>query len=145
VPHDLHATVAARLRRVGYRYTAGRRALVVAIIGANRPMTASELTAATRGLPQSTMYRNLAHLEQAGVVHRVFSTDDYARFELAEELGGHHHHLVCVTCGTVEDFTAPGRFERILSELMSKVTDGRGFTAETHRLDLLGVCGTCAP
>lgn len=142
---DLHASVAARLRRVGYRYTPGRRALVVAIIDADRPLTAAELSAATRGLPQSTMYRNLAHLEQAGVVHRVSSTDDHARFELAEELGGHHHHLVCVTCGTVEDFTAPRRFERSLLELMAKVTDGRGFNAETHRLDLLGVCGACAP
>lgn len=52
---------------------------------------------------------------------------------------------VCVTCGAVEDFTAPGRFERSLRELMANVTDGRGFVAETHRLDLLGVCGTCAP
>ena len=56
------------------------------------------------------MYRNLVVLEQAGVVRRVTSTDDFARYELAEDLTEHHHHLICSSCGTVDDFTASRRF-----------------------------------
>lgn len=141
---DLHTTVAARLRRLGQRYTSGRRALVEAIVEADRPVTTAELVAAQRSLPQSTTYRNLAVLEQAGVVNRVLGSDEFTRFELSEELAGHHHHLVCVSCGSVEDFTAPPRFERGLADVIGKVTTGTGFRPETHRLDLLGTCGTCA-
>ena len=141
---DLHATVAARLRRVGQRYTSGRRALIEAIAEANRPVTTAELVAARASLPQSTTYRNLAVLEQAGVVHRVMSTDEYTRFELSEELSGHHHHLVCVSCGIVEDFTPPPRFEQTLSKVIGAVTSASGFRPDAHRLDLLGTCGACA-
>jgi Fe2+ or Zn2+ uptake regulation protein len=140
---DLHATVAARLRRVGQRYTAGRRALVEAIVGADRPVTTAELVAGRPPLPQSTTYRNLAVLEQAGIVHRVLGGDEFARFELSEELGEHHHHLVCISCGGVEDFTPPSRFEKSLADVIGKVTSGTGFRSQTHRLDLLGTCGSC--
>jgi Fur family ferric uptake transcriptional regulator len=143
VQEDLHAAVAARLRRVGQRYTAGRRALIEAIVGADRPVTTAELMASRADLPQSTTYRNLAVLEQAGVVHRVRGADEFARFELTEELGGHHHHLVCVSCGAVEDFTPPSRFERGMADLVSKITTASGFHADTHRLDLLGTCAAC--
>lgn len=142
---DLHTTVAARLRRAGQRYTAGRRALVEAIVAAERPVTTADLVAAEPALPQSTTYRNLAVLEQAGVVHRVRTADEFSRFELSEELAGHHHHLVCVSCGAVEDFTPSPRFERTLAEVIGKVTSTGGFRIDTHRLDLLGSCGSCTP
>ncbi len=142
VAEDLHALVAVRLRRVGQRYTTGRRALVDALADAGRPVTTAELVAARPKLAQSTTYRNLAVLEQAGVVLRVLGSDDYSRYELAEELTGrHHHHLVCVSCGSVEDFEPPRRVEQGLADAIGKLT---GFRALTHRLDLLGTCARCA-
>ena len=142
---ELHVQVAARLRRVGQRFTPGRRLLVDALVRSPRPVTAAELVASDAGLPQSTAYRNLAVLEQAGVVHRVTGTDEFARFELAEELTGHHHHhLVCLRCGAVEDFDAPAPLERGLADAIRRLTDGTGFRADSHRLDLLGTCATCA-
>src|SRR5262249_54356693 len=95
---DLHAVVAARLRGVGQRYTTGRRVLIDTLARSERPVTTAELVAAEPRLSQSTTYRNLAQLEQAGVVRTVIGTDDYSRFELTEELTGrHHHHLVCLS------------------------------------------------
>ncbi|HLG68356.1 MAG TPA: Fur family transcriptional regulator [Acidimicrobiales bacterium] len=142
---DLHARVATRLRRVGQRYTPGRRLLVDALATSTRPVTTAELAAAEGRLPQSTIYRNLALLEQAGVVRRVLGSDEYSRFELAEELTGHHHHhLVCVSCGTVEDFEAPRRIEQGLDAALDALTNGTGFRAEAHRLDVLGTCARCA-
>ena len=142
---ELHAAIGARLRRVGQRYTSGRRELVEAIVAADRPVTTAELVAGNARLPQSTTYRNLAVLEQAGVVHRLRGADEFARFEITEELGGHHHHhLVCVSCGAVEDFTPSPKFERTMADLVDTVTSAAGFTADTHRLDLLGTCSSCA-
>jgi Fe2+ or Zn2+ uptake regulation protein len=142
---ELHARVSARLRRVGQRYTSGRRTLIEALARTDRPVTTAELVSAEAELPQSTTYRNLAVLEQAGVVHRVIGSDEYARFELAEELTGHHHHhLVCVRCGAVEDFEAPQRVEKGLADAIGRFTSESGFRAESHRLDLLGTCESCA-
>lgn len=107
-------------------------------------MTTGELIAADARLPQSTTYRNLALLEQVGVVHRLRGSDDFARFELAEEFTGHHHHhLVCRSCGSVEDFEAPKQVEQGLADAISKFATGTGFRAEAHRLDLLGTCASC--
>lgn len=144
VVEDLHGAVAGRLRVIDQRYTSGRRALVDALAAAERPLTTSELVTEGPGLPQSTTYRTLAVLEQAGVVHRVMGSDEFARFELAEELTGrHHHHLVCVRCGSVSDFDAPGRVERSLEAVIAAVSDASGFAPESHRLDVLGTCASC--
>jgi Fur family ferric uptake transcriptional regulator len=144
VPADLHSAVTYRLRRVDQRYTRGRRRLIDALAGASRPVTTAELVAANPSMPQSTTYRNLAVLAQAGVVHRVVGDDEYVRYELAEAITGrHHHHLICRQCGAVEDFAVPPGFERTLASLVGTVRSRTGFRAENHRLDLLGTCATC--
>lgn len=145
MPEELHAGVATRLAAVDQRYTRGRRVLVEALQAADRPLTAAELVAACPALPQSTAYRNLAVLGQAGVVHRVAGTDEFVRYELDEQITGrHHHHLVCRSCGAVEDFAAPAQLERRMGALMSDIASERGFRAETHRLDVLGTCVECS-
>lgn len=142
---DLHAAVAQRIGAIDQRYTAGRRQLVEALWQAPRPLTAAELVAVCPALPQSTAYRNLAVLGQAGVVHRVVGTDDFVRYELDEQVTGrHHHHLVCRSCGAVEDFAVPQPLERSVDSLMAQVLTDRGFRAESHRLDVLGTCTNCS-
>ncbi|MGH9183610.1 MAG: Fur family transcriptional regulator [Acidimicrobiales bacterium] len=140
---DLHETVAARLRTVGQRYTANRRALIGILAGAGQPLAIPEVIAAGEGLAASSVYRNLAVLEQAGVVHRIVGSDEFGRCELAEDLTGHHHHLICSGCGAVEDFTASPQFERTVARAISDVAYRTGFTADHHRLDLIGTCATC--
>lgn len=144
MPEDIAALVVARLRRAGQRLTTGRRLLLEALDRAGRPVTTGELITEDTRLPQSTTYRNLALFEQVGIVHRVIGSDDFARFELAEEFTGHHHHhLVCKRCGSVEDFEAPKKVEQGLAEAISRFETGTGFRAESHRLDLLGTCASC--
>jgi Fe2+ or Zn2+ uptake regulation protein len=139
---DLHDAVEVRLRAVGQRYTAQRRALVEVLRRKGNPVPIPELADPRGGLPQSSVYRNLAVLEQAGAVHRIV-TGESARYELAEELTQHHHHLVCRSCGTVEDVTVPAGFERQVSRTASDIADRTGFSAVSHRLDLIGTCRNC--
>lgn len=95
-------------------------------------------------MAQSSAYRNLSVLESCGVVHRVAGTDEFARFELAEDLTDHHHHhLICTECGSVADFTVSDGLERSLVEAMEVVSRSTGFQAHDHRLDLLGLCAAC--
>ena len=139
-----HESVAQALGRVGQRYTRNRAALVDVLAGAGGPLTIAEVLDASAGLPQSSVYRNLAVLEQAGAVRRVIGADELSRYELAEDLTEHHHHLVCLTCGTVADFTVSAGLEKAMAGAVAEVLEGTGFTAESHRLDLLGECRECA-
>ena len=141
---DLHEEVSRRLTSHDQRYTSGRRALVGVLADAGRPLTIPEVLGRSRGVPQSTAYRNLTVLVEAGVARRVNGTDDHGRFELAEDLTEHHHHLICTTCGDVADFTAPAALEASLGRVMATVADATGFAAAGHRLDLMGTCTRCS-
>jgi Fe2+ or Zn2+ uptake regulation protein len=142
---ELHHSVADRLGRAEQRYTVGRRTIVDVLAAAGRPLTVPEVLAAAdrRALPQSSAYRNLTVLVDAGVVHRLAGTDDHARYELAEELAGHHHHVLCGDCGRVADVeTSPG-LERALADAARLVSEQTGFEVTGHRIDLVGRCGAC--
>src|SRR4051794_16509298 len=118
---DLHAVATARLLADGQRYTPRRQALVELLAEVDQPLTIPQLLDQRRDLAQSSAYRNLAVLERAGVVHRIVTTDEFARYELAEDLTEHHHHLICSTCGDVADFTVPGPVEHEIETALSKV------------------------
>ena len=139
---DLHATAADRLRQADQRYTDSRREIVRILAEAGRPLTTAEVQAAGRRLPQSSVYRNLSVLEQAGVVRRVMA-GDVARYEPAEDLTEHHHHLICTVCGSVVDVTLPAAIERRIDKAAADVADRTGFDAQAHRLDLIGRCSNC--
>ncbi len=140
---EVHPAVEERLRALGQRYTAKRRKLVEVLRRARRPAPIAELVAGA-GLPQSSIYRNLAVLERAGVVRRVLTEGGAARFELAEDLTAHHHHLVCRACGAVEDVTVPEALEHQVERVLAAAARRAGFRGLAHRLDLVGTCGSCA-
>lgn len=140
---DLDKEISALLRRAEQRYTRGRRALVAALRDAGQPVTIHQILDKDDGLAQSSAYRNLAVLEEAGVVTRIVTNDEFARYELAEGLTEHHHHLICSSCGDVVDFSLAARTEASLDRALHRIADDAGFTVESHRLDLVGTCAGC--
>lgn len=137
---ELHAEVALRLAGADQRYTRLRRALVEAMADAPGPLTIPEVLVVCPGLSQSTAYRNMAALVAVGALRRVTGADDHGRYELAEDLAGHHHHIVCATCGKVADVDAPPGLERALDEAARAAT---GFEVTEHRFDMVGICAQC--
>jgi len=141
---DVLDTASARLRDVGQRLTTSRAALVDALADAPGPLTIPAIRELRPDLAQSSAYRNLVVLEEAGIVHRVIGTDDFARWELAEDLAGHHHHLICSKCGRVDDVPASAGLERSLAAAAAEITRTTGFTTQHHRIDLVGLCRDCS-
>ncbi len=142
---ELHTTAAERLRADDQRYTRQRRALVDCLVEIDQPLTIPQLLNRQPGLAQSSAYRNLAVLERAGVVHRIVTSDEFARYELAEDLTHHHHHhLICSSCGDVTDFEVSEAVEHELEAALAKVARRTGFQVSAHRLDLVGTCPTCS-
>ena len=140
---DLDDEITALLRATDQRYTKGRRTLVASLRSLGRPVTIPQILEAANGLAQSSVYRNLVVLEEAGVVTRIVTNDDFARYELSEQLTHHHHHLICSTCGDVSDFSLGDTAEAGLDEALHRVAETVGFRIEAHRLDLVGTCNDC--
>ncbi len=141
---DPHHLAAERLRDADQRYTRSREALIEVLTAADAPLTIAEIVARDQQLAVSTAYRNLVVFEEAGVVHRIVTADEHARYELDEALTErHHHHLVCSRCGVVRDFTVADTLEAELDRALLRVAKSNGFAAEHHRLDLIGRCEQC--
>jgi Fur family transcriptional regulator, ferric uptake regulator len=140
---DLHGMVERRLRRIDQRYTSGRRAIISLLLSAGHPVSIGDIAGRLPGLPHSSAYRHLADLESAGLVRRVSANDEFTRFELAEDLTGHHHHLFCAGCGKVTDITLPPGIEDDITRATGQLAAAEGFEPHGHRLDLLGLCASC--
>ena len=140
---DVHGVVERRLRRADQRYTAGRRAIVDLLLSVGHPVSIGDITDRLPGLPRSSAYRHLTDLETLGLVRRVAASDEFARFELAEDLTEHHHHLICLNCGKVTDVTLSGSLEHDITEAISQLAGAAAFQPRTHRLDIMGTCADC--
>lgn len=141
---DVHKLAATRLAAHSQRYTTNRRLLVEILIGSSGPLTIAGILEERGDLAQSSAYRNLVVLEEAGVVHRIITSDDHARFELSEDITGeHHHHLICDRCGSIYDITLPPSLEQELEAALTVEAGRLSFSGDHHRVDLVGVCQSC--
>jgi Fur family zinc uptake transcriptional regulator len=148
---DVHIEVARRFVQHNQRYSSKRRAIVSLLENSDRPLTILEILQRSKSfkgtkneIAQSSLYRNLVVLEEVGAVQRVVSTDDNGRYELNEEILGHHHHMLCSVCGDVRDVTVPAQLEEELDNALTQLAKRLGFKLDQHRLDLIGRCKKCA-
>jgi Fur family transcriptional regulator, ferric uptake regulator len=141
---DVDGVAAARLRVDSQRYTENRRELVALLGDRSDPMTIPEIIEHRPDLASSSVYRNLAVLERAGVVRRIVTADEWVRYELAEEFTEHHHHLICSQCGLVRDFTVSPELEASIDHALHDIATQAGFRVRHHNLDIVGLCARCA-
>ena len=140
----LHNKVEQRLRSKGMRYTSNRRQLVSALEDTSGPLTVDQLYQVTeQRVPFSSIYREVRALFQAEVLSLIHCTDRSNRFELAEWLSGHHHHMVCVQCMAISDVALSPTGERQLAELVKRTATDTGYVVTEHTLEIEGVCPDC--
>jgi len=147
---DVHLEVGRRFAKHKQRYSNKRRAIVSLLETADKPLTITEIlrrSKNTKGrrdeIAQSSLYRNLLVLEDVGAIQRVASTDDLSRYELTEDILGHHHHMLCSSCGEMRDVKIPHRLEAELNATFKQLAKKSGFKLAQHRLDLIGRCKNC--
>lgn len=133
-------TVTSLLSQRGFKQTRQRQAVLEVMSGTRVRMTPAQVYAEARqrcpdlGLP--TVYRTLEILEQLKVIRRIHTSEGCEGFAPAGVLDA--HHVVCVRCGRVAEFSGCN-----VSELIPSVADQTGFHVEGHFLELLGTCGPC--
>ncbi|MGL4511996.1 MAG: Fur family transcriptional regulator [Lacipirellulaceae bacterium] len=134
----------AEVKGVGLRGTAARVAVLRSLAGSPRPLSHGELVdlLSEMGFDQSTIYRGLNELADAGLLSRLDLGDQVRRFEWKS--GGAHHdgmhpHFMCVDCGSL----------RCLEDFEFRLTPGRGprraGVGEITEVMLRGHCPACQP
>jgi Fur family ferric uptake transcriptional regulator len=130
-----------RLRGQTRKVTGQRQAILEILRQHPHPLTNKDILAALpKGLCNlATIYRTMHLLEKMGMVKRFDFSDGVARYELlGKDDDGHHHHLVCMSCGEVARIE-----ECFLREIESRIAATNGFTTVTHKLEFFGLCPRC--
>ena len=87
----------------------------------------------------ATVYRTLRLLSGMGLLKELEFAEGGRRFELAGQDQRHHHHLVCVRCGRIEEFENPA--------VLAAAEDAaarHGFRLLEGVLNVRALCPVCA-
>ncbi len=125
-------------REYGLKLTQQRLEILKALLEQGGHPSAEEVYRRVRpSLPTvslDTVYRALELFNRIGVITRVEVLDDRARFEPKDSP---HHHLVCVLCRSIEDFSSPEA-----DRIKPPEAGGWGRVLSNH-LELRGICRAC--
>lgn len=84
----------------------------------------------------STVYRNLQTLAEAGEVDTLRNEDGEVLYRRCRP--EHHHHLVCRSCGRVEEIDGPA-----VERWADQAAREHGFTDVAHTVEVFGCCPAC--
>lgn len=129
------------LKKAGLKATLPRlKILEILELNAHRHLRAEDVYKALsdggEDVGLATVYRVLTQFEAAGLVTRHHFEGGHAVFELNQ--GVHHDHILCVSCGRVDEFV-----DEVIEERQRAIAKQHGYTITDHSLHLYGKCADC--
>ena len=141
--HIAPETLIDAIRGQGLRITKARRAVCAVIaLRHNEHLTAASILEEVRNDPeakadQSTVYRTLDALEEAGLLVHSHLGHGAAVYHLASEAA--HQHVVCSNCGAIASIPAAG-----LSDWLADLQRQTGYLIDLAHFAVNGLCPNCA-
>lgn len=128
--------VVERLELQGHRVTDTRRQVIDALLGSRALLSMDDILHAAPGVGRATVFRTVKMLLDLDVLCRVVMQDGTTRYRVSSS--GHHHHLVCRSCGRVEDFAKCD-----VASLVKELARNTEYQIEGHWLEVYGRCADC--
>ena len=129
----------AVLREHGLQVTAQRLAVMRAVT-ARSHSTADDIDKVVRGqigaISRQAVYDALGVLTDKGVLRRIQPAGSSARYE--NRVGDNHHHVVCRTCGRMEDVDCAVGYTPCLTAV-----DDMGYEIDEAEVIYWGQCPGC--
>src|SRR4051812_21104955 len=136
---DQLAQFKQELRSAELRATSGRLAVLAAREAVPHSTAEQVFGAISGGLPGTSpqaVYMVLNDLTRVGLLRRFEPAGSAARYE--RRVGDNHHHLVCESCGSVQDVDcAIGRAPCL------KPSGGKQFRVREAEVTYWGLCADC--
>ena len=120
----------------GHRTTGPRRSVINLLEQKDEGFSAEEVCGELPEVGRATVYRTIKLLLEAGVICKLALPDGASKYSLARL--EHHHHTVCVACGTVGEFRDIN-VERLLRTIGTEISG----EIVGHRMELYMVCREC--
>ncbi|MGY8786250.1 MAG: ferric iron uptake transcriptional regulator [Pseudomonadales bacterium] len=135
------ATENQELRKAGLKVTLPRvKILQIMESSQTKHLSAEDvykaLIEADEDVGLATVYRVLTQFESAGLVMRHHFEGGSSVFELTTI--DHHDHIVCQTCGSVEEF-----YDEVIESQQEMIAEKYGFRITDHSMYLYGICKDC--
>jgi Fur family ferric uptake transcriptional regulator len=128
--------IVQRLELRGHRITGSRKRVLDALVAAPAHFTADDVLRLAPTVGRATVFRTVKLLLDLNVICRVRMEDGSIHYRLSTR--GHHHHLVCRSCGRVEDFATCD-----VSSLVDQLARSTEYQIEGHWLEVYGRCASC--
>lgn len=140
----------SRLKSSGARLTGPREEVLKVLHNSEEHLTATDIYVQAHNnnpsIGLTTVYRTLDMLTQLGIVQKFEFGEGKARFELVDNPDGkgHHHHLVCLECKKIIDYSDMMDDEKVfLNKIEGQLEKKYDFKILDHLIRFYGVCREC--
>lgn len=135
-------SVLQKLKKRGERITPISAALLDIFVKEFKPLSTVEILdeLKKRKIPanKTTVYRQIEKFLKNDLLYEVRFEDRKKRYELSHG-DKHHHHLVCLKCGGIQDVDLPADLEEQEKQIFKKTK----FKVLRHSLEFFGLCSNC--
>jgi len=127
----------------GLKKTRGRIEVLNYLKRISAPVDASQIESylidtKNTSINTATIYRILRILYKKGLVIRFELQEGKFRYELASKPD--HHHLICQSCGNIEDVS-----DNFIADIETEIKNKKRFLVKSHSMEFFGLCKQCQP
>jgi Fur family ferric uptake transcriptional regulator len=130
-------SIVQRLEEQRYRITPSRLAVVTAVLERSGHFSVDDILSQVPGVGRATVFRTMKLLSEMGMLCRVLLEDGSLHYRVSRRQD-HHHHLVCVSCASVQELDAC-----IDPDVLNDLARSTGYEIEGHWLEFFGRCAAC--
>ena len=129
------------IQRAGLKRTAQRDLILDVFLRTEEHLTSEDLYRLVQredpNIGQTTVYRTLKLLTEAGLAREVRFGDGRSRYEHNYK-HQHHDHMICTECGLTIEFYSPE-----IEALQDAIAAKHRFQPTYHSLRINGICSDC--
>lgn len=124
----------------GYRRSLCREGVFSVLLLAPDPLSVGEILILLgkqgKTYNKTSVYREIETLKRLECIKEVVVRSDESLYETSKD---HHHHIVCLECGTVKDV----HIQENMEHEERRVAREKDFRVLEHAIEFYGVCGRC--
>lgn len=128
------------LKEASLKATPARLAILKLLESTDKPVDVAAIRSFVRESHSqtnpATIFRILNSFTKRGLAKQVYLNEAKARYERASKMD--HHHLICESCGKVEDIS-----DCAINELEKDIKKKKDFLVKSHSMEFFGLCHRC--
>lgn len=136
---DLEKRIISQIKDANQRMTKQKEKMLALLIeNKDRMMNVQEIInriSESDKMDDATIYRNLNSFVMLGILEQTMDNNGVFCYKIECEQG-HHHHLICISCGKVINIPCD-------HEYFSRIAKEHNFLESFHTIEVYGKCGQC--